>query len=232
VGDAVTAPRVTDEMVEVAEAVHLRSLSTAWGPHTAMRAALEAALPLSMPEAEPVAWRWKPMGYEGDTWSVGTHYPRPGWTVEPLYAAPPSPTLPLVGEDAVAAQRYRHKKRGEHADLVAIGKMQAEKWHDLTGFQFTHFGPTEANPVLMRDGNPPTVDMREVAIYRSVDDGSWWVRPREEFEDGRFEVLAPKPAETTECPRCHGHGQLRVGMGAEQTEECSDCGGTGQRSRP
>jgi hypothetical protein len=31
--------------------------------------------------------------------------------------------------------------------------------------------------------------MREVAIYRSVDDGSLWVRPREEFEDGRFAAL-------------------------------------------
>lgn len=68
---------------------------------------------------------------------------------------------------------HRHKKRGTEYVLIGIGKMQAEHW--------------------MTSGYPPAneyVDMREVAIYRSVDDGSLWVRPREEFEDGRFEEIS------------------------------------------
>ena len=73
---------------------------------------------------------------------------------------------------------HRHKKRGTEYVLIGYGKMQAESWFERN-----------------RGGNTFTdVDMREVAIYRPVDDGSLWARPREEFEDGRFEVL-PQPPE-------------------------------------
>lgn len=64
---------------------------------------------------------------------------------------------------------HRHKKRGTEYVLIGYGRMQSENWIDK------------------RTGK--SIDMEEVAMYRSVDDGSLWPRPREEFEDGRFEVL-------------------------------------------
>lgn len=70
---------------------------------------------------------------------------------------------------------HRHKKRGTEYVLIGIGKMQAENWYE----------PNHGSRVAA--GN---VDMREVAIYRSATDPTEiWVRPREEFEDGRFQVL-------------------------------------------
>lgn len=67
---------------------------------------------------------------------------------------------------------HRHKKRGSKYVLIGYGKMQCD-WWEITGA-----------------GTRYPVDMREVAIYRSIEDGSLWVRPREEFEDGRFEALS------------------------------------------
>lgn len=74
---------------------------------------------------------------------------------------------------------HRHKKRGTAYVLIGIGKMQADWLKDIG---------TISNPDLV------PVDDDEVAIYRSVEDGSLWVRPREEFED-RFEVLPAAPTE-------------------------------------
>lgn len=74
---------------------------------------------------------------------------------------------------------HRHKKRGTEYVLLGIGKMQAEDWFKLLP------GEGEIDPRDLLE-----VDMREVAIYRSATDPTEiWVRPREEFEDGRFEVI-------------------------------------------
>lgn len=68
---------------------------------------------------------------------------------------------------------HQHVKRGSQYIFLGFGKMQAENWRD-------HDDYSDSN------GEFPSVDMREVAIYRSVDDHTLWVRPREEWEDGRF----------------------------------------------
>lgn len=78
-----------------------------------------------------------------------------------------------------AMATHRHKKRGTQYVLIGVGKMQAENWRELIGEQHLVEGEEVG----------AAVDMREVAIYRSVDDLSLWVRPIEEFNDGRFEPL-------------------------------------------
>ena len=71
---------------------------------------------------------------------------------------------------------HRHVKRGGEYMLLGIGKVQCDWWQ------------------ITSAGNRYPVDMHEVVIYRG-EDGKLWVRPREEFEDGRFEALpaAPQP---------------------------------------
>lgn len=81
---------------------------------------------------------------------------------------------------------HRHVKRGSEYMLLGIGKMQSEHWRD---------GSINRIRSAIRCNAPDqtaSIDMREVAIYVG-EDGQHWVRPREEFEDGRFEALAASP---------------------------------------
>lgn len=71
------------------------------------------------------------------------------------------------------AATHRHRKRGSEYELLGVGNMQSDHW-------------LRRNP---RGELLISVDYEEVAIYRSLDSGRLWARPRDEFEDGRFEAL-------------------------------------------
>lgn len=73
---------------------------------------------------------------------------------------------------------YKHKKRGTFYEFGGIAKVQANNWFELDWA--TGSG----------EGEYVSIDMQEVVVYRSVDNpDEIWVRPYEEFFDGRFEKV-------------------------------------------
>ena len=65
--------------------------------------------------------------------------------------------------EKVTPARVRHKKRGTEYEVLGEADLQTEK---------------------------PLSDYAVVVVYRDVSSGRIWARPRDEFNDGRFEVLS------------------------------------------
>ena len=69
-------------------------------------------------------------------------------------------------------KKYKHKKRGTTYRIIAEGVMSVSAdWYYWNGPAYTNV-----------DGEP-------VIIYQSCEDARVWVRPRDEFFDGRFEEV-------------------------------------------
>lgn len=73
---------------------------------------------------------------------------------------------------------FRHKKTGGLYTTIAYGRMQSALWLE------------QGEGTIDQPSPLHSVDMREVVVYQSQKDLSVWVRPREEFEDGRFEQVS------------------------------------------
>lgn len=138
--------------------------------------------PVAASAEKPAGYRWSPKGL--GLWSYGPQVPHgaaeSGFDIQPL--------APVAASAVDGRATHRHVKRGSLYRLLGIGKMQAEEWVAPS------FGP-DGPRGLMRP-----VDMEPVAVYVSEEDGSMWVRPREEFEDGRFEAVSSAPNPVADDP--------------------------------
>ena len=110
------------------------------------------------------------------------------------------PVMDMITRGSISAaqaavkplERVRHNKRGTTYEVIGTGKMQSEHWWERN--------PNRGQATFGECDQ--LVDMREVVIYRSESDGILWVRPVEEFNDGRFSALsAVEPmTDTIETP--------------------------------
>jgi hypothetical protein len=78
----------------------------------------------------------------------------------------------------ISFEAFEHQKNHNKYQLIGFAKMQSSSWEDIED-AFDESGYIGGK----------SVDMRDVAVYVSLNDGSLWVRPKEEFEDGRFKKL-------------------------------------------
>lgn len=134
-------------------------------------AALRAAAELDhRTSGEPVAWLVinlntgaKFTRFERATATEDAQQKNWNAAIEPLYTA-----SSLPGHQSAASHSqeiWRHKKRGTTYTIIGRGKLQS------------------SDPTGLGDNQP-------MVVYRSEADGSIWVRPTDEFEDGRFERVA------------------------------------------
>jgi len=126
--------------------------------------------------------------------------------------------LEALAREALAARSlpegvptHRHVKRGTEYTLIAYGhwtgiNQVVEDGADLSVREDApglwsaceQYERESGQWASLQTGKPMALG-DVVAIYRSVDDDSLWVRPREEFEDGRF-ITLPRLAANTPSP--------------------------------
>lgn len=135
-------------------------------------------------DPKSVSWDAATETLDGDVRSVIGNILRAKFGEDWASSTPPPPANLKERE----APTHRHVKSGHDVTVIATGKMQAQDWAkegewrgESNGYKYT------------------SVDLAEVIIYRHG--SNWWVRPREEFEDGRFVALPsipPPPANAGE----------------------------------
>lgn len=88
-------------------------------------------------------------------------------------------------EDREPLPTHTHVKSKRDYIVQFDGKIQSEYWIDLQSYW--HLDDSEY--ISIGSLKSKRVDMREVRVYEAIIDQSHWVRPKEEFNDGRFKEI-------------------------------------------